>query len=1176
MKRALIIAPAIVVSLTAIALVAPSFVDWNKYKPQAVTQAKALTGYDVKLNGDLGLSILPSPRIFIENVEVAAPQGSNEDHLIRVRRLDVILALAPLLTGKIDVSSVTLVEPDIALQVFDDGRQNWMTPELDALTKKDAQANPEQTVAQKPKNAPAIALRDVSIEKGKFVYRAGKGVAPTEVSDVNVDLSADTLQGPFNINGTITTAGQTIEMDAKTGKIDKAANSIQINMNAQAKPLDALVKFSGVAGLSEPYDMQGETEIKVSSLKDKLKNSPVNIEGDAVVLKGLLTGNKNAASFKDAVIDAGGNQFKGEIAAGFAPVKLAARLNAAKPVNLDTIIKTDGAAKNTKAAKEGSSAKGAGLLPPTIELPASFEADVALTAPGLTLRGQGFKDVKLAFAKSGNVFTGGFAAAEIPGKGSVDAKADLKFASKSISKTGGEIYSDPALTGTIKGQTQNIAQTVEAFGGARNPALESFKTAAIDGSFSVATDALKLNSSTVRLGDMAMNVAAAYSPRGTRPAVALDISADTVNFNELQKKTGGGGGGEASKQPQASKGSIEETLRKISIPYDVDFDVGVQNAILQGQKITGLRAQGTARENALKFTNLSAQNFAGSSFKMEGGIGNLKDLKAIDVKFAGESSDVKGVAKMAGFDPAALPANIEKAALNATLAGDMAKMAVKASVKALNGEVIASGDVGNPLSALSISNMSVQIKHRSMSEALRIFAPSAPQYASWNKPMDLYAEIDTQGKVHNLRNIKGDLAGATVAGTFSYDQSAAKPVMKGDLTFGDLVMVSDAASAAAVTKSANTAPSSARSSGKWSSEPINAAWMNAFNADIALKAKSITYETWAFAQPSLSLILQDGALQIKDMKSGLYGGQMAMSGLLKSNAGKAPLSLDSEVKFDNVQIESLAASLARGTRLVKGSGAVSMNAKVQGTGSSQQALISSLNGGGTMSGKNIVLEGFDLVRFGRAMSEENKAKDTLLGLYKTSIKGGSTQFDTMDGAYTIAQGVVKINKLDMDGAAASLKTAGNVNLPAWTIATDHTITLKQNPEVPPFTIKLAGSLDNPGQTFGQGLIQDYLQRKATRKIENLIVDKIGGKEGDALGTLLGIGKKPAAVPTAPTAPDTAPAAGEEIAPPPVTQPDGAVAPQPVQPAPVAPAQPKSKEEQQKEAIEGVLKGLLGQ
>src|SRR5690606_34179881 len=144
--------------------------------------------------------------------------------------------------------------------------------------------------------------------------------------------------------------------------------------------------------------------------------------------------------------------------------------------------------------------------------------------------------------------------------------------------------------------------------------------------------------------------------------------------------------------------------------------------------------------------------------------------------------------------------NIDKASVNATLAGDMAKMAVKASVKALNGELIASGDVGNPLTEMKISDMTLQGKHSSMNEALRIFAPGAPQYASWNKPLDFYAEIDTQGKVHNLRNMKGDIAGATLSGTFSVDQSGAKPSLKGDLTIGDLVLVTDPNAAAAVSK----------------------------------------------------------------------------------------------------------------------------------------------------------------------------------------------------------------------------------------------------------------------------------------------------------------------------------------------------------------------------------------
>jgi len=469
----------------------------------------------------------------------------------------------------------------------------------------------------------------------------------------------------------------------------------------------------------------------------------------------------------------------------------------------------------------------------------------------------------------------------------------------------------------------------------------------------------------------------------------------------------------------------------------------------------------------------------------------------------------------------------------------------------------------------------VQVKHGSMNEALRIFSPTAPQYASWGKPLDFYAEIDTQGKLHNFRNIKADLAGATLAGAFSYDQSGAKPALKGDLTFGDLVMVTDASAAAAVSKNSGAAPVATRSGGRWSSTPINPAWMNAFDIDLAIKAKSLTFESWAFSQPSLGIVLRDGALQIKDMKSGVYGGQMALNATMKSSAGKAPLVVDGNAKLDNVSIENLVASLARGTRLIKGTGQASMDVNIKATGASQQALVASLSGGGTASGKNIVMEGFDLVRFGRAMSDENKPKDTLLGLYKTSIKGGTTAFDTLDGAYTINQGIVNITKMDLNGPTALLTTKGNLNLPAWTIATDHTITLKGDvaAEVPPFTIKIAGSLDNPGQTFGQGLIQDYFQRKMNKKIEGLINDKLGeklgGKGGGALGALLGLPQQPAAVPAPAPAPVpvavvepvTEPAAGDEV-------PQAA----PVEAAP-APEQPQ-EEITPEDAMKGLMQDLL--
>ena len=45
--------------LLATAIIGPSFVDWNKYKPQIIEQVKNATGLEVRIDGDLSLALLP-------------------------------------------------------------------------------------------------------------------------------------------------------------------------------------------------------------------------------------------------------------------------------------------------------------------------------------------------------------------------------------------------------------------------------------------------------------------------------------------------------------------------------------------------------------------------------------------------------------------------------------------------------------------------------------------------------------------------------------------------------------------------------------------------------------------------------------------------------------------------------------------------------------------------------------------------------------------------------------------------------------------------------------------------------------------------------------------------------------------------------------------------------------
>lgn len=90
--------------------------------------------------------------------------------------------------------------------------------------------------------------------------------------------------------------------------------------------------------------------------------------------------------------------------------------------------------------------------------------------------------------------------------------------------------------------------------------------------------------------------------------------------------------------------------------------------------------------------------------------------------------------------------------------------------------------------------------------------------------------------------------------------------------------------------------------------------------------------------------------------------------------------------------------------------------------------------------------------------------------------------------------------MDLDGVEAAIQTRGIIHLPNWTLATKHKIIVKGidgvPSDVPPFEMSFSGSLDNPAQTFGQGLLQDYLNRKIQRKFNKLLSKKLGLPSND--------------------------------------------------------------------------------
>jgi len=357
MKRALIAVPAFLVVVIAILLVAPGFIDWSSHKSKIENQLQKATGYDVALNGDIELALLPFPRIMIEDLQVKAPQGSVNETLVSIGRLDVHISLIPLLRGEIPVDSIRLIEPQINLEMLKGGKPNWITEKIE----KAISAGKEQKPHGEPsdsKLAGAVSLKNVEIKDGSFRFFDHEKNSEIVIDNINAVLKADTLQGPYKSEGSFSYNGFKIALKGGAGRYSPDTRSIVPKLKLTIAPGDIVAEYTGVVSFEDELEIQGETSIQSANIVRSLaalgQSAPKNL-GVPFVAKGLLTASPQEMTYKNLILKIGDSEYSGNISAQFSPLRIGAALK--------------------------ETARGAR---PDIWLPSSLNADIILALePGL-------------------------------------------------------------------------------------------------------------------------------------------------------------------------------------------------------------------------------------------------------------------------------------------------------------------------------------------------------------------------------------------------------------------------------------------------------------------------------------------------------------------------------------------------------------------------------------------------------------------------------------------------------------------------------------------------------------------------------------------------------------------------------------------------------------------------
>lgn len=342
----------------------------------------------------------------------------------------------------------------------------------------------------------------------------------------------------------------------------------------------------------------------------------------------------------------------------------------------------------------------------------------------------------------------------------------------------------------------------------------------------------------------------------------------------------------------------------------------------------------------------------------------------------------------------------------------------------------------------------------------------------------------------------------------------------------------------------------------WGATPIDMSPLRLVDADLTLKSKGIRFDKFDFGSSNVAVGLKNGKLVADLKQTSLFGGSGTARFVADGSGAKPGVEL--RAKMDNLALKELLGAAANFTML---EGAGGLDIDLAGSGTSLDALMSSLVGKGTITSDESVLKGVNLQELASAAVNAFTSKKFSAAAISPIAQ---TRFDALRTDFVMADGVAMLTDMDIDTGAMTIAAGGALDIGR------QQVTLNLFPRFDDrraglngygLPVKLSGSWT--GVTFAPDW--DWLAEKATASAKAEAESKIEEELkdlGDSIRGRLGLGgtkPAPAAAPAPmPAATPDTPAAGSPA--PPEAQP--AATPAPTPPSPLS-AEDRLKAEAQK-------------
>ncbi len=275
--------------VVAASVILPLVVDPNDFKGEIVKQVKEHTGRDLKIAGDLDLSVFPWLGLKIDGVELSNAKGFGDKPFAAIKHAAVRVKLKPLLDKRLEVDTIGLDGVTLNLAKNKGGLSNWddLAKEQEKKTK-----TPEEMEPKKQDSSVGLSgfsIGGVEIKDAKISWDDRQSGQKYEISELNLNSGAIVPGDPVGL-----------DMDMLLQSREPALKA-RVSLSGTVL-MDEVKKLLSVADLKISLDAQGDslpngklkadlaTKLSMSLDGKSLSAQNLRVQSGAMDLKGNIKG----------------------------------------------------------------------------------------------------------------------------------------------------------------------------------------------------------------------------------------------------------------------------------------------------------------------------------------------------------------------------------------------------------------------------------------------------------------------------------------------------------------------------------------------------------------------------------------------------------------------------------------------------------------------------------------------------------------------------------------------------------------------------------------------------------------------------------------------------------------------------------------------------------------------